>query len=134
MHNVTVASECQENFRMSKTTFLDLCDDLRPLLEKKTTKMRHPLSVETRVALTLYYLADEGRYCKIANAFGISRASVPITIRKVCVAISEYLGPVYVEVQELVSNFYSAHGFPQCIGAVDRTHIPIKEPIDNATD
>ena len=37
-------------------------------------------------------------------------------------------------VQELVSSFYNAHGFPQCIGAVDGTHIPIKEPIDNATD
>ena len=103
--------------------------------------MRRPLSVETQVALTLYYLADEGRYRKIDNAFGISRGSVSITIRKVCAAISEYLGPVYVrlpsneqEVQELVSNFYSAHGFPQCIGAVDGTHIPIKEPIDNATD
>ena len=37
-------------------------------------------------------------------------------------------------VQELVSSFYNSHGFPQCIGAVDGTHIPIKEPIDNATD
>ena len=49
MNNVTVASEWKENFRMSKTTFLDLRDDLRPLLEKKTTKMRHPLSMETQV-------------------------------------------------------------------------------------
>ena len=68
-------------------------------------------------------------------------AHVSITIRKVCVPISEYLGPVYVrlpsneqEVQKLVSNFYSAHGFPQCNGAVDGTDIPIKEPIDNAAD
>ena len=82
MNNVTVASEWKENFRMSKTTFLDLCDDLRPLLEKKTTKMRRPLSVEMQVALTLYYLADEGRYHKIANAFGISRASVSIKSEK----------------------------------------------------
>ncbi|XP_068671197.1 putative nuclease HARBI1 [Montipora foliosa] len=141
MNNVSVASEWKENFRMSKTTFSDLCDYLRPLLEKKTTKMRRPLSVETEVALTLYYLADEGRYRKIANAFGISRAWVSITIRNVCAAISEYLGPVYVrlpsneqKVQEFLINFYNAHGFPHCIGAVDGTHIPIKEPIDNATD
>ena len=37
-------------------------------------------------------------------------------------------------VQELVSSFYNAYGFPQCIGADDGNHIPIKEPIDSATD
>ena len=64
-----------------------------------------------------------------------------ITIRKVCAAISEYQGLVYVrlpfneqEVQELANNFYNAHGFAQCVGAVDGTHIPIRELIDNATD
>lgn len=36
--------------------------------------------------------------------------------------------------KKLVSNFYNAHGFPQCIGAVNISHIPIKEPIDNAAD
>ena len=30
-----------------------------------------PLSVETQVAVTLYYLADEGRMGKVANVFGI---------------------------------------------------------------
>ena len=28
-----------------------------------------PLSVETQVAVTLYYLADEGRMGKVAHAF-----------------------------------------------------------------
>ena len=139
--NVTVASEWKENFRMSRSTFMELCEGLRPLLTRKSTRMRGPISVETQMALTLYYLSDEGRYRKVANAFGISRSSVFITVRRVCTAISEYLGPIYVhlptcerEVLELVSQFHVYHGFSQCMGAVDGTHMPIKEPTENASD
>ena len=49
-----------------------LCDELRPYIEKQTTRMRQPIPVETQVGITLYYLSDEGRYRKVANAFGVS--------------------------------------------------------------
>ena len=110
MDNVTVANEWKENFRMSRPIFLELCEDLRPLLKRKSTRMGRPISVETQMAVTLYYSSDEGRYRKVANAFGISRSSVSIIVRRVCIAISEYLDPIYVylptterEVQELVN-------------------------------
>ena len=34
---------------------------------------------------------------------------------------------------DAVANFYDAHGFPQCIGAVDGTRVFIKQPLENAT-
>ena len=37
-------------------------------------------------------------------------------------------------VEESVSKFYQKHGFPQCIGAIDGTHVLIKQPSENATD
>lgn len=55
-----------------------------------------PVSVEKKVPLTLYYLADEGRTRKTANAFGLSRSAVSIIIRKVCRAITVHLGPEYI--------------------------------------
>lgn len=111
-NNVAVIEEWQENLRMSQTTFNKLCDELRPYLTKKETTMRKPLDVETQVALTLYYLADEGRYRKVANAFGIARCTISRTVRTVCKAISTKLGPLYIKLpstpQEVMTiNFIS---------------------------
>lgn len=82
--------------------------------------MRSAIDVKKQVALTLYYLSDEGRMRKTANAFRLSRQVVSKIIRKVCRAITLYLGPTYIklpgsdnEVQQHVKNFHQAHGFPQ---------------------
>ena len=59
--------------------------------------MRLPVSVETQVALTLYYLSDEGRLSKTANAFDLSRACVFVIIRRETRAITVHLGPNYIK-------------------------------------
>ena len=77
---------------------------------------------------------------KTAIAFGLSRASVSIVVR-VCSAITKHLGPRYIqlpiseaEVREKTDQFLARFNFPQCLGAVDGTHIDIKQPSNNATD
>jgi hypothetical protein len=62
LNGVCLDSDWKDNFRMSRCNFEKLCDDLRPLLERRTTRMRKPLSVETQVAVTLYYLCYKVRY------------------------------------------------------------------------
>ena len=133
--------EWRENFRISKPGFTKLCNLLKPLIERKVTNMRTPISVEKQLAITLYYLSDEGRYRKVANAFGISRSSVSLIIRRVCYVLTHDLGPNYIklpqseeEVKTLSSKFHVKHGFPQCLGAIDGTHIFIKRPGDSPTD
>ena len=93
VNNIVVAEEWRENFRMSKENFMKLCDKVRPFLLKQSTNMRSPTSVEKQVAVTLYYLSDEGRYLKVANAFGIGKSTVSETVRRVCKCISIVLGP-----------------------------------------
>ena len=45
--------------------------------------MRKAVSVEVQFAVTLYYLADEGRLRKVANAFGLARSTVSVLKRRV---------------------------------------------------
>lgn len=136
-----VEEEWKENCRMSRSSFYELCALLRPFIEHQTTHMRSPVSVETQVAVVLYYLSDEGRLRKVANAFGISHSSCSIIVRKVSQVITTHLGPHYIKlpfteecVQEKVENFYQTFLVPQCLGAIDGTHIEIKQPSLNSSD
>ena len=95
---------------------MGLCDELRPFLQRADTTMRKAIDVETQVAITLYYLADECRYRKVSNAFGVSRSTVSVIVRRVTRSISEQLGQKYIklpatqeEVLELSSKYLDKH-------------------------
>lgn len=83
--------------------------------------MRSPVSVKKQVALTLYYLSDEGRLWKVAKSCsGLSRACVSFVIRRVTHAIT---GPEYIQlpiteadIKERVTKLFNAYSVPQCIG------------------
>ncbi|XP_060764084.1 putative nuclease HARBI1 [Neoarius graeffei] len=136
---VVVDNEWRENFRMSRASLVALTEELRPYIKVYRTNMRAPIGPLKRVAITLYYLGDEGRLQKTANAFGVSRQVVSVIVRQTCKAIAIQLGPKYVklpftepEAEDLVLGFHRAHGMPQCLGAVDGTHIDIKQPSANS--
>ncbi len=40
--NIMVPKEWKENFRMSKESFFDLCNELRPFLQQQQTNMHAP--------------------------------------------------------------------------------------------
>lgn len=130
----------RENFRMSRATFLYICNELRGRLQRKDTVMRRSISVEKRVAITLWKLATNNNYRSIAHLFGVSKAMVCINVQEVCQSIVEILMPQYIKIpegerlKETISIFESKWGFPQCDGAVDGSHIPIMAPEEYHTD
>ena len=87
-----------------------------------------------QVAVLLYFLSDEGRYRKTANAVGIARTTVSKIVRTLKfsshLVIRRELRSKFItlptsnqDVKSLAANFYHHNGFPQCIGAVDDTYI-----------
>jgi hypothetical protein len=76
----------------------------------------------------------------VGNQFGVAKSTTSKVVRRVAHAISSNLADEYIklptsepEVKELTTRFYQAHGFPQCIGSVDGTHVAIAKPKENAT-
>ena len=102
---------------MSKQSILVLCKELRQYISKNITRFRKRISVEIQVAVTMYYLSDEGRFRKTANAFGIAKNTVPMVIRRMTKAISNHLGDKYIKlprteekVNESCSLLFEKHG------------------------
>ena len=65
----------KQNLRMNKSTFDHTCNELRPYIVRQRTILREPVSVEERVALTLWRLATSIEYRTLAALFGIGRST-----------------------------------------------------------
>ena len=61
----------RENFRISKASFDYLCHNLKLLIEKANTSMSRPVSVERRVAVTLWILATPSENRSVSHLFGL---------------------------------------------------------------
>ena len=97
LSGIMVEDEWKENFGMSHISFFNLASLLCPYIEHQVTNMRTLVSVETQVAVTLYYLSDEGRLREVANDFGLSMYTCSIIIRGVSSAITFHLGHRFIE-------------------------------------
>ena len=109
---------------------ISLCDELQSDIERQNTVMRRAESVEKRVAIT-WFLTTGADYRTIGHLYGVSKSTVCMVTKEVCVVIVERLLPVIISIPTgtplklVVHGFKNNHGFPQCAGAVDGTHIPI---------
>ena len=131
--------EFKRNFRVSRDTFTYICSELQPVL-KKTFAVRKPISVEQRVAMTLWRIGTNVEFRTISHLFGVGVSTVCVITHEVCEAIVTVLGGTYIrvpqgnDIEKVVDGFISRWQFPQCAGAVDGTHIPILAPAENHTD
>ena len=128
-----------ENFRVSKATFFYLCQQLKPLIKHSDTMLRKAISVEHRLAITLWCLATCGEYRSIGHLFGVARCTVCVIVHETCAAIVSKLLKQYVyfpqdeQLAAVIDGFKSKCGMIQCAGAIDGCHT-IKPPALNHTD
>ena len=107
---------------------------------QRTHKARPPISVETKVAITLWRLGTNVEYWTISHLFGVGISTACGIVYEVCQEIVCYFLRMYIKIPQghdamaVVEGFQNTWDFPQCFGAVDGSHIPIITPADNATD
>ena len=102
--------------------------------------VRDPVGVEKHVAVTIYKLATNLEYRSLSNLFGIGVSTVCSIVVETCRVIADKLLSKYIYIpngdclEEVVTGFERLWGFPQAAGAIDGSHIPIKKPLESASD
>ena len=141
-NRVLPESEWKKNLRMERDHFMALADELRPFIQPGISpRGLDVLSVEKQLAMTLYFLKDQGSLAMTANGFGVAFCTVSVVVRKVCYIITNVLGPKYIklpttneQINELVTGMENKYGFSQGFGCVDGTHITVTQPTENPHD
>ena len=76
----------------------------------------------------------------IGHRFGVGRSTVCMIIHDTCAAIVKVLSDKYISfptgnnLKKVVDRFRTKWEIPQCAGAIDGSHIPVKSPALNHTD
>ena len=97
-NGILLESEWKKNLRMDRDVFMALADEIRPYLQPgRSPRGLDVLSVEKQLALTMYFLKDQGPLAMTANAFGIAFCTVSVILCKVCDVIARVLGPKYIQ-------------------------------------
>ncbi|CAL1678201.1 unnamed protein product [Lasius platythorax] len=136
------SKEWIESFRMSKDSFLELCDLLRGELEPKPQFLvsREAISVQKQIAVALYKLASTAEYRVVGNVMGIHKSSVKKCFYRVVKAINKIMLPNYIympdknEAKFIAKKFEEKCFIPQIIGSIDGTHIEIIPPKEGYRD
>ena len=106
----------------------------------KDTNLRAAISVEARVAVTIWRLATNVDYRTLSELFGIGQSTVGGIVIETCNTIATRLLPHYVyipkgeKLKEIVEGFETYCGFSQASGASDGSQIPILRPDESASD
>ncbi|XP_040900533.1 putative nuclease HARBI1 [Toxotes jaculatrix] len=111
---------------------------IRPLITHITHRGR-ALTTEQILCIALRFFANGSFLYNIGDAEHISRATVCRAIRKVCLALKRFLSvfvvfPGHKPVRAIKEEFHGIAGFPNVIGCIDGTHIPITAPSENEGD
>ena len=112
---------------MTRETFVVLCDNLRVHIEKKVLVFREPISVEQRVAITLWKLATNIEFRTLAALFSVGQSTVGKIVIETIAMTTTHL-PRFVQIpkgerlNKIIDDFESERGFPQPVGAIDGTH------------
>ncbi|XP_034071752.1 protein ANTAGONIST OF LIKE HETEROCHROMATIN PROTEIN 1-like [Gymnodraco acuticeps] len=126
----------KKNFRVSRQSFDYICNQVSGVMGRRDTNYRLCIPNKKRVAIALWKLATGGEYRTISHLFGVGQSTVCLCVQDFCWATMEVLLPLHItfpDVEKLVemATFFNRRWrAPQCVGAIDGSHIPILAPRD----
>lgn len=130
-------AEWREHFRMTRRSFVKLCDLMKDVMSPGEVTVRPAIPLEMRVAIALYKLSGCGEYGSIAYRFGVHKTTVMKFVYMFCKGMVNQSMRHFIKVPSLqeacaiAERFQSKFYIPQVIGCVDVTHIPVLAPSDS---
>lgn len=122
-------------FHMSPSRFDDLLRRVKPLIVRKTTQLREPVSADERLSVTLRYLVTGDSMQTISFSYRLGHSTVSYIIEETCQAIWRALSVEFLqppkssdEWKKISEGFADIWNFPHCVGAIDGKHILMQAP------
>lgn len=85
-------------FRVKPETFNFILSSIRATIQRANTRMRRCIDPETRLYVTLHFLASGSSYQNIAVHYALGRSTISGIVVDTCKAIVDVLGPLYLKV------------------------------------
>ncbi|XP_019059397.1 PREDICTED: putative nuclease HARBI1 [Tarenaya hassleriana] len=121
-------------FRMSRSTFEAICEELNSAVAKEDTALRNAIPVRQRVAACIWRLATGEPLRLVSKKFGLGISTCHKIVLEVCKAIKDVLMPKYLQwpddeaLRNITEEFESISGVPNIVGSMYTTHVPIVAP------
>ncbi|XP_071057067.1 uncharacterized protein [Onthophagus taurus] len=119
---------------MSKTTFEELSTQVFP-----HHKVQSYVAFDKKMLLTIWLLAKPESFLAVGERFGVSKSAAHFVFLEI-ISLILHLKDQYIrwpnrqEIAAIETRFKSRSGIPGIVGAIDGTHIIIKQPINNPID
>ena len=129
-----------QNFRVSRESFDYICSRVQHVIGRMDTNYRLCVPNQKRVAIAIWKLATGSEYRTISHLFGVGLSTVFNCVQDFCYAVIKVLLPVHItspdaeRLVEMAALFQSRWRVPQCVGAIDGSHIPIIAPEEYPRD
>ncbi|KAH7974258.1 hypothetical protein HPB49_013351 [Dermacentor silvarum] len=121
--------------RVSREQFLHLLSRVRAGIQKDKSSTHRHISAQTRLQVTLRYLASGELPQSLGEQFKLGCADVGALIQKTCTVIYKELKDDFMRApkteedwKEVMRVFKDKCNFPNCVGALSGRHVVIKKP------
>ncbi|XP_011858988.1 PREDICTED: uncharacterized protein LOC105556501 [Vollenhovia emeryi] len=120
-------------FRMDPIIFKELLKIIGPFIVKQHV-IREPIPPETRLHITLRYLASGDSMASISYAYRLGHNTVSKIISETCEKIWNILKETVFHYdspknwEKLADEFEQLWNYPNCVGCIDGKHIALQAP------